>query len=245
MRKPTAIDKTFYYATYQEKIEEFVLDQTEKRGNIIYGSQAVRARLPTTYMTRKPRDWDIHSRNPKRDAQEMVNKLNKYYGCDMFYVLHKTQYDPSGKKINIYAVKNRSITPGFVEDKVYTPSIRYSIDPKERQKLRQYKDLTEIDYTELKNAENYEKVPVYEKDRPDIISYVKVRPIETVYKHRKRMLKQDRAPWRKQKDLSMIGDIERFRRHEKLKKNLRSNKIPILTLKGKTKFIPKTIGDKK
>ena len=241
LRKPTPADKTFYYATYKDKIEEFVLDQTEKRGNIIYGSQAVRARLPSAYMTRKPHDWDVHSKNPKRDAQDMVRKLNEYYGCDMFYVLHKTQYDPAGKRIDIYAVKNRTITPGFVKDNTYTPAIRYSPKAEERREIRQYKDLTEIDYTALDHPERYEEVPVFGTHKPDVVGKVKVRPIETVYRHRKRMLAQDKAPWRRQKDLSMLGDIDRYEKHEKLKKELRANKVPVLTIKGKRKFVPKFI----
>ena len=249
LRKPTPADKTFYYGTYKDVIQDLVLEQTEKRGNIIYGSQAIRARLPSTYMTRKPRDWDIHSKTPKRDAEEMAKKLNKYYGCNMFYVLYKTQYDPSGKKIDIYAVKNRTITPGYVKETSYTPAIRYSPIKEEREKIRQYKDLTEIDYTTLTSPENYEEVPVYAKERADVVGTVKVRPVETVYKHRKRMLAQDRAPWRRQKDLSVISDIERYKKVQKVKKSWKkkdiSNNISIITVSGKKRSISKNVGGKK
>jgi len=241
LRKPTAMDKTFYYGTYQKVLEDFIFEQTQRRGNIIYGSQAVRARMPSTYMTHKPKDWDIHSENPKRDAYEMVRALNKYYGCDMFYVLYKKQYDPQGKRIDIYAVKNRTIKPSYVRDNIYTPAIRYSPDPKERRERGQYKALTEIDYTKLEHPERYEEVPIYAETGGTIIGAVKVRPIESVYKHRKRMLKQKEYAFRRAKDKSMLHDIERYQRHEKLKKNLRGGKIPIITVTGKKKFVPKFI----
>jgi hypothetical protein len=241
LRKPTAMDKTFYYGTYKDIIEEFILDQTEKRGNIIYGSQAVRARLPSTYMTHKPNDWDIHSANPKRDAYEMARKLNKYYDCNMFYVLYKKRYRPTGERVDVYSVKNRAITPAYVKDDMYVPAIRYSINPEERKEISQYKSLTEIDYTPLEHAEHYEEVPVYAKDKPDIVGTIRVRPIETVYKHRKRMLRQKEYEFRRKKDISMLHDIERYHRHQKLKKTIEKGKIPIITVTGKKKFIPKFV----
>jgi len=246
LRKPTAMDKTFYYGTYKDKIEEFILDQTEKRGNIIYGSQAVHARLPSTYMTHKPNDWDIHSANPKRDAEEMVRKLNQFYGCNMFYVLYKKRYRPTGERVDVYSVKNRTIKPAYVKDDTYVPAIRYSINPEERKEIEQYKSLTEIDYTGLENKENYEEVPVYKKHRTGMVgtekvATVKVRPLQTVYKHRKRMLKQEEYAFRKKKDESMLHDIERYHRHEKLKKAFEKGNIPIITITGEKKFIPKSI----
>jgi len=245
LRKPTAMDKTFYYGTYQNIIEEFILDQTAKRGNIIYGSQAVRARMPSSYMTHKPRDWDIHSKNPKRDAEEMVRKLNNYYKCNMFYVLYKKRYRPDGERVDVYSVKNRTITPAYVKDDKYVPAIRYSPVAEEREEISQYKSLTEIDYTKLKHPERYEEVPIYKKDRSDTIGTVKVRPMQTVYKHRKRMLKQKEYAFRKKKDESMLHDIERYHRHQKLKEAISHNKIPIITVMGEKKFIPKFIGEKK
>jgi len=235
MKKPLPAHKMKYYATYNKVIKEFVLDQAEKRDNIIYGSQALREQMSPAYITRHPKDWDIHSKNPKRDAHEMARKLNKYYNCNMFYVIHKPRYTPYGT-IDVYSVKNSTITPPYTKDMMHTPAIRYSPIKEKREEISQYKALTEVDYTPIQEGEEYETMP----DRD-----IKVRSLSSIYAQRKKIIKQKDYAFRRQKDTSVIKDIERYQKQQEISQALKKGQIPIITFSGKRKFIPKTIGGKK
>ena len=221
MRPCTPEDKTMYYKSYERIIQKFVILQTIKRNNIIYGSQAIRGQMPESMITRKPRDWDVHSKNPRRDANEMARLLNQFYGCEMFYVLHKARDDATRGygKIHVYSVKNKSIKYSKVEQR-HGMSVH----------IQKAHEFTEIDYTYMMHPDNF----VYNNTD---YGKVKVRPLETIKKHRKRISKKPDYRFRREKDESMIRDIERSQAFKKVQTRTKRKQVPVTDWRGKTKII--------
>src|SRR6056297_334153 len=47
-----------------------------KKNQIVYGQQSINSQLPT-HLKRKTVDYDIFTKNPRRAAEELTEKLNK------------------------------------------------------------------------------------------------------------------------------------------------------------------------
>ena len=58
---------------------EIILNQIQRKGHIVHGSQAVNRQLPTHLRT-EPKDWDLFAQKPKKAAQELVNTLKRRLG---------------------------------------------------------------------------------------------------------------------------------------------------------------------
>jgi len=68
------------------KPDKVILNQVKRRGDIIYGAQAMNKQMPPM-LRRQSVDYDIFSRgNPKPAAVKMERRLDKSYGGDLFYV---------------------------------------------------------------------------------------------------------------------------------------------------------------
>jgi len=244
-RPCTLEDKMNYYGTYQDVIREYVLKQSIKKDNIVYGSQAVASSINQIHMTRKPRDWDILSKHPKRDAFEIAEELNKHYGCYMFVVLHKRVPHSEGYGImDVYSVKNTAIKYPYTKQRgpfsVYVPATRYSPNPEERKAISSYRRLTEIDYTKIVEPDNYVLInSQYGK--------YKARPVETIQKQREKLLENPEAEFRRKKDIGMIQDINRYSKVQRVKSDLSSGTFRIIEPTGResTASVKGAIQDKK
>ena len=231
MRDCTLADKMKYYGSYQAVIKEHVIKQTIKRNNIIYGSQAVAEITTQVHLTRKPRDWDILSRNPKRDSAEMIKALNEHFGCEMFNVLYKKRYDAAEKKlVHVYTVKNMSICYPYTEKKCgmsfYTPSTRYSPVRSEREELKQYRTFSEIDYTLLQGNPSYTYVDS-EWGR------FKVKPLNVIKEHRKDNIDVPEKEYRREKDKTMISDITRYQKIKQQNQHFAKGQFTVIDPNGR------------
>ncbi len=61
-----------------------LLSQTKKEGNLIYGGQALKARMGAT--ARDTKDFDIFSKRPMRSAKITEKNFDKIHGSNDFYV---------------------------------------------------------------------------------------------------------------------------------------------------------------
>lgn len=245
------MQKTHYHLTYRTIVDDYVLKQTKKKGSIIYGGQAVRGHIGKEIISMaEPRDWDIGSKHPKKDAEEIVKKLNKYYGEGVFKILYKSKYNPEGDKIEIWSVKNTLITPPFTHyHKTDTPSLpldypsgRYRGVPmlhtttrlkspfikskyyKTEKQIAEYKQLTEIDYSYLRAAD-YEYVTFYNRGTGEAVSNVKVAKKEQILKKREFMVSKPEEYWfRHWKDTSAIRSLERKEKMERLREQWKERK---------------------
>ena len=245
MRECNLIDKMRYYGSYQDVIKEYVVKQTIKKNNIIYGSQAVAEITNQVHLTRKPRDWDVLSRNPKRDAHEMCKMLNQHFGCEMFSVLHKRRAKAFEYGVmDVYSVKNDAVKYPYTEHRhgvdFYTPATRYSPVRSERDEYQKYKTLTEIDYTLMKKPLDF--VWVDSEWGP-----FKARPLESIEKHRRKSLTNPDAEYRRTKDICMIQDIKRFQKLEAHKNQFIKGQFGIIDPTGRKSnaSVKNAIQDKK
>jgi len=214
-------------------IDSEVLKQTHKRGNIIYGGQAVKAHIgKIPYLSSiEPSDWDIASDNPKRDAEEMKRILNKKIG-NKFYVLHKRK-SPK-RHDDVWSVKNRDITPGFRYDyppestrtgmplTIHTftsrnPSIllekRFDITAEQQE---QFRDLTEIDYTK-KKGDHFDVVSLYDRTTNEPIKVCVVSEKDIIKRRRQTLAEPDKKH-RYHKDERTIRNLQKAK---KIKRDFR------------------------
>lgn len=58
-------------------IREIILNQAQKKNQIIYGARATNRQLPT-YLNKETKDYDILTKNPKKSANELAKEIEKY-----------------------------------------------------------------------------------------------------------------------------------------------------------------------
>lgn len=66
-------------------IRSNVLDIAQKKGQVVYGGQAINKQLPIN-LKKKTKDYDIYTKQPKKSAEELTRKLNKSFGKEEFKV---------------------------------------------------------------------------------------------------------------------------------------------------------------
>lgn len=155
----TAKQKLKYYKN-KELVDQVVLKDAKEDKHIIYGARAINKQLPP-YLNRHTEDWDIFSKTPKKDAQEIEKKLDKEYGGDYFQVAKakykntwkvknkvtgKTAVDytyPQSKvpSVNIYS--NRYAKIGWIKKKINSSlksskSFRFDKDKEALQRIKLY-----------------------------------------------------------------------------------------------------------
>lgn len=64
-------------------IDEKLLNQAKKEGNIIYGGQAIRKKLGI--LARRTEDYDFFSRHPKKSGNTSQRNLDKLFRRDVFF----------------------------------------------------------------------------------------------------------------------------------------------------------------
>jgi len=70
--------------------DKIVLDNAKKNKDTIYGSQALKKHIG--FLARKPNDYDILSKSPRKRAMEVEKELDKQSGGDYYYyapAIHK------------------------------------------------------------------------------------------------------------------------------------------------------------
>jgi hypothetical protein len=63
-------------------IRSLVLNEAERKKQIIYGARALNVQLPT-YLRKETADYDILTKTPKKSAKELINKLKKHTSRDI------------------------------------------------------------------------------------------------------------------------------------------------------------------
>jgi len=93
-------------------IREIVLDNAQKKNQIIYGARAINSQLPA-YLRKKTSDYDILTNKPMKSAKELAIELNRRLHNEEFKVVkakHKGTYkikDSQGKTIVDYTQLKR------------------------------------------------------------------------------------------------------------------------------------------
>jgi len=76
-----------------DKINKVVLEQTKKKGEVIYGAQSIKKQIGI--VGRPTQDWDILSKEAKKSARETEKQLEALKKGNQFYVkpaMHKGTY---------------------------------------------------------------------------------------------------------------------------------------------------------
>lgn len=81
--KNTADERLMGEIRSRAVMDNLILEQTKNRNNIIYGAQSVKKQLGM--FARSTFDYDIMSKTPHHDAQDIRYKLNKVAGANIYY----------------------------------------------------------------------------------------------------------------------------------------------------------------
>lgn len=147
----------------QYSTDQIVLDHTRKKKNIIYGARSVKKQLGV--VGRQTVDYDIYSRQPARDAEEVKNKLNNVAKTPLYYTKQSKFHAGTHK---IYYVGRDGIP--------YTKDDRGVIDYSEMKKGVKYVIINGVRYSLLDQTVSDKQSaladPFYkfrhEKDRSDV-----------------------------------------------------------------------------
>jgi len=89
----TPSQKLKYYKN-KEIAKQLIVQDAMEDGHIIYGAQASNKQLPS-HLRKHTEDFDIFTKQSKKQAEQMEKKLDKAYGGDYFRIqqaLHKGTY---------------------------------------------------------------------------------------------------------------------------------------------------------
>jgi len=65
--------------SFRPTAKSIILDIASRKGQIVYGQQSINQQLPS-HLKRKTKDYDIFAKQPKKEAEMLVYRLNKIYG---------------------------------------------------------------------------------------------------------------------------------------------------------------------
>jgi len=89
----TPKQKLKYYRN-QQLAKQLILQDAAEDGHIVFGAQALNAQLPP-HLNKYTEDFDVFTKQSKKEAEQMEKKLDKAYGGDYFRVqsaIHKGTY---------------------------------------------------------------------------------------------------------------------------------------------------------
>lgn len=147
----------------QSILDKIILNHTKKKKNIIYGAQSVKKQLGL--IGRQTNDYDIYSKQPKKDSIEVTNKLNRVSQTKIYYNILSKHHKGTYK---IYYVGLDGIP--------YTKDDKGIIDYTEMKKGVKYVIINGVRYSLLKNTIKDKKIALadkqyafrHEKDRADL-----------------------------------------------------------------------------
>lgn len=143
-----------------QKIKNIILDIAQKKGQVVYGQQAVNVQIPQ-YLKRKTKDYDIYTKKPKQSAEEVANKLNEYYG-NKFKVV-------KGVNPSTYKVKKGKKTIADYTGTTKKPKykkvlgVSYANLQYQKKKLKNILKKKEYEYRHLKAQKDLNKLMEAEK----------------------------------------------------------------------------------
>jgi Mor family transcriptional regulator len=152
-----------------EELEPVILGQTKKRRNIVHGGKAIMKQLPAAFQ-RPTRDYDLWSRNSKRDAFELQALLDKKTGGDNFY---DSSIPLAGSNETVYRVVSR-IDGKEVADFMKMPGktkglykviggIRYETLEHAKQQYRLILNNPQLRHRHSKSARDLERIIAFER----------------------------------------------------------------------------------
>lgn len=116
--------------------EDIILEQTKRKQNIVYGAQSVKKQLGM--FARPTFDYDIYSKTPHQDAQEVRRKLNEAAKANIYY---DTQSKKTKGVYKVYYVGQ--------DGKPYTKDDKGIVDYSELKKGIRYVIINGIRYSVL------------------------------------------------------------------------------------------------
>lgn len=153
------------------EINKAVVKHTKKRGNIIYGAQAVKAQVPGI-ISRSTEDYDIYSNKPKKHAASLERNLDRKLGGDFFFV--KPAIHPGTWKVVSHQTQKNVADFTKPERKVKTTTIRGV----------RYVKLSEVERDKMKSLRDPESSFRHKKDRDDLN---RIRSFKNIKKANKRL----------------------------------------------------------
>ena len=161
MKRLSGIENSGLMLIHKATIRKKILHSAKKNQETIYGARAMNVQLPSMFR-RQTEDYDILTKNPKRRANEMQNKLDKLFGGDYFY--SKPAINPGTHK-----VMNRGVNLKCPKDDVgivdYT---RYEKIPTTKKGGLSYERISHIIETKKRILKDRESKYRWEKDRKDL-----------------------------------------------------------------------------
>lgn len=64
---------------FRPTAKSIILDVASRKGQIVYGQQSINQQL-SPHLRRKTKDYDILAKQPKKEAEMLVYRLNRLYG---------------------------------------------------------------------------------------------------------------------------------------------------------------------
>lgn len=156
--------KLKYYANKAMQ-ERVVLSDAYQDKHIIYGARAINAQLPD-FLRSNTEDFDIFSKQPKKDALETENKLDKAYGGDFFSV-EKAKY-PNTWKVKSNVTKKTVADYTFPSGKVPSRKIegnRYAKLDWIKKNIRRSLNKKNSSFRFEKDNEALQRIKLYEKNK--------------------------------------------------------------------------------
>ena len=82
----------------QDQVEKKILERARKQKQIIYGARSIQAQIGI--FSRPTQDYDIFTKNPKQNANQLQKEFDKTVAFDYYY-------SEAGMHKGTYKVKNK------------------------------------------------------------------------------------------------------------------------------------------
>lgn len=137
-------------------IRNIILNLAQKKGQVVYGQQAVNVQLPKRFQ-RKTIDYDIYTKKPEQSARELLKELKKEYKNGKFKVVKgtnpKTWKVKKGKK-TIADYTGTTKKPGYKK----VLGVSYAKLKYQKGRLGKLVKRKEFEYRREKDIDTLEKI---------------------------------------------------------------------------------------
>lgn len=110
-RPITMFDRMRYNASRERLVGTTVADYVRGKKQIVHGARAMNVQVPQ-HLRRHTDDWDIYSKQARKNADRIEDELDEIVGCDMFYV---KVIDVADADQLMYRVVSRADNQGVID----------------------------------------------------------------------------------------------------------------------------------
>lgn len=145
----------------KKHINDIVKNQVRQRRHVLYGGHALNHHLPD-FLDRPTEDFDVYSRNPRKTARMLEQRLDRMYGNDLFYIkpakhpgTFKVMSRVTEKEVADFTVPEKKIPSVMGRDGIRYASLSY-IEQGIRKTLRD----KESEYRHAKDRDALRRIQV-------------------------------------------------------------------------------------